>query len=224
MKSLLTLCFLLMMTTNSWATQLAFKGVATDLDTGELIYTELHNLELTGEGKPLQETVVYLNQLGVPFGRKNLQYTSATTPDYETTFDQFDWTEAVVVTERAISISGKKETTLDWPDSNVAIDSGFHYFVQSRLDSLINGEAHTFSFLSASRARFIDLNISAESVNNDQVVLNMVLDNFFLARLISPIELTYDVNTKQLLRYSGLTNVPGADGKLLKAQIDYYYP
>jgi hypothetical protein len=52
----------------------------------------------------------------------------------------------------------------------------------------------------------------------------MRLKSRWIAWLLDPVFLSYDIKSKRLLTYRGLTNIRTIDGDGIKAEIRYTYP
>jgi hypothetical protein len=201
-----------------------FIGEAYDPDSGDLLYTEQHSLELTN-GTPKQETVVYVWPNGDELARKEMTYWKPQRPAYRLTVSEPQRTETVDPGDNGVTVESVKSGTLEWPDESASvIDGGFHYFILEHFDTLLDGETVDFEFLTPARVSWTSLRISPEDPANGQLVLNLNLQNSLLSWAVSDIELTYDIDKQRLLRYSGLTNLPKPGGGNYKARIEYKYP
>lgn len=224
MKKLLFVTLLTSFSTFLLASDIVFFGNATDVETGESLYQEIHTLQVSENGEPISELVEYVSADGTLLGKKELFYKTPYAPDYTVEFYNVGRKEIVERGENQIMIDAREKVNLAIPSSPYAIDGGFHYFIQQNFEALERGESIDFDFLSAGRGTFLPLEIKPVQNTGDRLVLSLRLQNFFLSRLVKPIELTYSIENKQLLTYDGLTNMPGADGKLLTATISYVYP
>lgn len=203
---------------------LTFYGNATDPESGERLYQEVHRLTLDETGRPVSETVDYVGPEGELLGQKFLDYQSLSQPDYRVEFKSKAYPEIVAVEADTITVKRQEDKRLSVPDDAFAIDGGFHYFIQENFDALASGNNVDFQFLSAGRGSFIPLSIAPVDQSENQLTLELRLQNFFLSRIVQPIVLTYDLSTRQLASYNGLTNVPDGEGDLYSALISYQYP
>lgn len=219
----LVIALILSVSISAMAQEITFYGNATDLKSGELLYREVHNLTIDDAGNPVSETVEYLDPQGQQLGYKRLDYQNLSSPNYIADYKYLDTTEIVTKQNSSLIIERGDTVSLSLPTTNYVIDGGFHYLMLKNFNQLINEDPIQFQFLSAGRADFIPLKAKSQK-DGDKVRIDLSLDNFFLSKLVKPIELVYDINTQNLLSYRGLTNVPSATGKLYSAQIDYLYP
>jgi hypothetical protein len=114
------------------------------------------------------------------------------------------------------------------PDEKVVIDAGFDQFVQQHWQQLLEGRTLSFEFLAISRAKLIGFKITQVAQKKDRAILQIYPRNFFLGLVLRPIELTYQISTKRLLEYNGLTNIAKVvNGKVQDdnyvARIEYSY-
>ena len=163
------------------ADTLTFYGQATDPETGQALYQEIHRLTLDDAGRPVSETVEYVGTDSATLGQKTLNYNRLSQPDYVVNFRQRPFSEEVQVRDDQIVIDRQKQTQLALPDGAFAVDGGFHYFIQQRFDTLLSGTEVDFQFLSAGRATFIPLTISPVNQSQERLTLALRLHNFILS-------------------------------------------
>lgn len=201
-----------------------FTGEAYDLETGDLIYTEQHSLQLT-DGIPSRETVVYVTPDGNELARKEMRYWRPERPAYRLSVSEPQRTETVEPDESGVTVESVESGTLAWSDETASvIDGGFHYFIQQNFEALLAGETVDFNFLAPTRVRWTPLRITPVGQEQGQLQLELNLQNRLLSWAVSDIELTYDIEQRQLLLYSGLTNLPKPGGGNYRARIEYQYP
>lgn len=200
-----------------------FTGVAYELGGDTLLYEEHHQLERK-DGQPISETVHYRQPDGALIAIKELDYREPARPSYHIRFNTNGRTEQVEVSADGVRIDSKKEGRLDWPKGPAVIDGGFHYFIQSHFDSLTSSQRLDFHFLSPSRLSWTSLQIEPQPSNRRHLELKLSLQNPLLNWIIDPIFLTYERDTRRLLEYRGLTNLPRPDGDgNYRARIVYHY-
>jgi hypothetical protein len=204
------------------AEEFVFFGNALDPKTQALLYKEVHTQTLNELGVPTSETVEYIGPNGEPLGLKKLEYTELAIPNYKASYFTTAINEEVIRFENTISVNRNQLKTINIPKGEFTIDGGFHYFILNNFDSLKQGNTVKFEFLSASRASFIPMKATAKLTQN-RLNVQLRLSNPLLSKLLKPIELVYQTESKRLLSYAGITNVPNAQGKAYKATIEYFY-
>lgn len=201
-----------------------FVGKAYDIESGELLYTEEHRLERAG-GTPQRETVRYVTPGGDTLAEKEMTYWQPERPGYRLEVTDPERTEVVEPDDDGITIESKKSGTLAWSEDNPSvIDGGFHYFILSHFDQLLEGDSVDFQFLAPTRVRWLGLRVEPAGQADGQLRLDLRVQSTVLSWVVSDIELTYDTDTRKLLRYRGLTNLPDPDGGNYTADIKYQYP
>lgn len=200
-----------------------FTGNAYDLDSGDLLYTEEHRLEQV-DGVPQRETVFYKTPEGDELAQKDMTYWQPARPVYRLTVVDPQRTETVEPNTNGVSIESVESGFLDWSDADgYVIDGGFHYFILDHFDTLLDGDSVEFQFLAPTRTRWLGLRLRPIEQADGQLMLELNVRNRLLSLVISDIELTYDIDTRRLLRYAGLTNLPKPGGGNYSANIEYDY-
>lgn len=207
-------------------------GNAYDLKSGELLYRETHCVG--GDG--LDREVLYQDVNGKLIARKLLDYSSGfITPS----FVQHNYysnesievgLEQGAVSMAVIDLDDRSDTkaAVEQPGvgSPVVIDAGFDGFVRQHWDELVAGATREFQFPFAKRQSLVDLRIQPLSCSyqtkTDQC-FRLDLANWLLRVAVKPIELGYDVESRRLTRYRGLSNIGDADGNGLEVDIRYDY-
>lgn len=214
---------------------LEFQGNAYDPETSQLIYIEKHRVLLNQEGRYLSSTVEYQTPKGVLFAEKQVDYAdSLIAPSF--TFNDFrvDRKVSVVRGDQSIylnSDNGASETTKKVAveaSKPVVVDAGFDRFIYENWQRLLETKDLSFAFLAIPRAKLVNLDVIEKTRTKDTVVYRITPSNFFYRLLVDPIELTYDLKNKQLLRFEGLTNIAKSENGKVKddnyvAVINYRY-
>ncbi|WP_108125473.1 hypothetical protein [Saccharospirillum mangrovi] len=220
MKRLLILVLLSVGMANAQTVE--FIGQAYDLDSGRLLYREIHQLTLT-DGQPTRETIQFLDPDDQPLAHKIITYIEPARPAFEMYIPAEQRQDSVLPMADGVHVSGRENGVVAWPKQAAIIDAGFHYFVLQHFDELKAGHRLDVEFLIASRLRWVALTLEPTSIDEQQMVVQLTVQNAVLRWLIDPIELTYDMPRRRLLEYRGLIRVPGEDGGNYQARIRYQY-
>ena len=215
---------------------LSFEGRAKDIKTSELLYTEKHEIILNEAGEYLSAYVSYRDIHGEIFAEKVLDYSkSALAPDlmfYDKRTDEhlsvfFNNRDNFlhVVAERAKKRNG---TNVKLDSSIVAVDAGFDRLIHDNWDTLRKNKIIDFTFLAITRAQLFKFEAVEKTVKESKVQIELHPRNFFIDMLVDPIVLEYDLESRRLLSFEGLTNIERfKNGKRSEenyvARIDYYY-
>ena len=224
--------------------QFSFVGTAYAIEKENnpesILYTEHHRIFKNDMGEYVMGTVEYRNAEGELIAVKELSFSSRQTlPElrfddlrtsnaFETKNELVEKSSTVrLVTQEASSIE-ISNVEIDKPSRSV-VDAGFDLFVLNSWEALLKGEKVRLDFLALTRASFYGFYLKKQKLVGDQVIIELKPSSFFLNMLMDPIVLTYDLKTKRLMRFEGLTNIEKViDGKAFGenyiARIEYVYP
>lgn len=107
--------------------------------------------------------------------------------------------------------------------SNAIHGQGFHNFIVNHFDELIKNKKN-ISIVVTSRNDFYNFTIEKTAQNSNSVQFKVYPSHFLLKQLVTPIELTYSLDAKLLLRFFGLSNIEDENGKSQVVEIKYEYP
>ncbi|MCG8672478.1 MAG: hypothetical protein MI867_23950 [Pseudomonadales bacterium] len=222
---------------------ISFMGKAFNPDTEAFLYREIHCEPKSDQ--PAQ--VVYLTEEDVVLAKKKFAISSKKDipnlanmehlkwlPQYQFTHLEFGISEAVsflngnILLERKTQKQDSPESKTLNPsslsvDKPLIADAGFDTFIKSHFDELMNGISKKVVYLSAPRLSEIDFVISYEKTKDSLAIFSVYPDNFVIRWLVDPIRVSYDIKTKRLMRFEGLTNVPMTPKKNFIADINYQY-
>ena len=211
---------------------LTYQGIASDLVSGQVFFTEEHEEFLTDERLPELTLIQYKNPEGKIIVRKKIDYTHHT---YHPDFIQEDLRDGYLEGAKAvgdeIELIHRKNNKKSIQTKRVRIpepavvDGGFNYFLKSRWDDLLSGKEIKFNFAVPSQLTYYSFRVHKvqDETNKEKhvVVFKMEPDSLILRALASPIYLYYNVDTKRLMRYEGITTINDAWGKSFSAKIVY---
>ena len=108
------------------------------------------------------------------------------------------------------------------------VDAGFDLLVLKYWDKLLNDQKVEFDFLALTRASFYRFALKKEMIKESEVIFSLRPSSFLLGLIVDPIRLTYDVNSKRLMRFEGITNIEKVlngmpTGNNYIARIEYQY-
>jgi hypothetical protein len=207
-------------------------GEATDLQSGESIYKEVH----CGVATELPSDVFYQSTDGNLIAHKTIDYQSGrTTPSFTQTYAlnqervnvQFDQeTLVMAMTARDGTKSDRQYKVSALDKTPIVIDAGFDIFIRDNWKELLSGETKVFQFPLVSRAQLISLQAKKSICQYDSETdqcFALEPSNWLFRMLASPIELGYDSTLKRLNRYRGLSNINDANGDGFVVDIKYQY-
>jgi len=113
---------------------------------------------------------------------------------------------------------------------SLVIDAGFDYAVRNNWNTLYEGKAAKFSFVSPLHGQAFNLSIRRSNRKtcsqkvydkNTEVCYLVKPSSAIISWFVKPIELVYEISSKQLRVFAGEVNITNADGKTQRAVIEY---
>jgi hypothetical protein len=213
------------------AADVRFAGNARDVQTGELLYRELHAIR--GLGTPEEERVVlYQCSRGeAVFARKRLVYpASRENPEFEFEDARLGYLEGLrrvgagreVYQRPSANVPLRRRSV----PSGVAIvsDAGFDEFVRNHWAELETGRTVRFPFLVPSRLDYLTFKVKKHgegTIEDEPVSLIRLNLSGLLGFFLPYIEVSYRKSDRVLARYVGLTNIRDLEGANVTARIDF---
>jgi hypothetical protein len=103
------------------------------------------------------------------------------------------------------------------------VGQGFHQFIVHNLKRIAQGEVFQIRLVLPSRLDQYEFRILKREIKGDTLSIRLEIDNWLL-RLFAPhVDAEYDLKTRRLLRYEGISNLEDAVGKHKKVTITYSY-
>ena len=203
----------------------SYDGVA-ETPTGEFLYREHHEVTESG-GVPVRALTVYYDRTKKEIGRLSSDFRqSAYAPSYRFTDERTGKEESATVGRGSVQLAYRGEQkTLAVPDGpTLVVGQGLHHFARMNLARLAR-ETVTVRFAVPSRLDTYAFRIRPLAAPAPGVVrLRIEIDNWLMRQLAPNLEVDYEVATRRLLRYRGVSNLESADGSTQKVVIRYSYP
>ena len=207
-----------------------FYGYAYDLKTSKYLYTEVYEQHYEGENWKRGRIRFYAPD-GKQLGDKTLDFSAHPyIPVYRFELPAEHYVEAITqVTDSEIRLhkeaDGKSQDKTVAAGKDVAADSGFHTYLVAHFDELLQRKNVSFSLAVAGnldRYKFQAKRVEDGSFEGRKTMRLRVEPDSFLRYLVSPLELSYDPESKKLLEYRGISNVHDpVSGKAYNARIVY---
>jgi hypothetical protein len=205
----------------------SYAGNVYALDDHRLLFREVHylNASLTN-----QRIAIYQCPDGSVFARKHVRAGGdAQAPDFELDDARLGYREGVRQGSKGREVfvqrsAEQQENVQPLPsEKDSVIDAGFDTFVQRHWQELQHGDSVSIPFLVPSRMRFYEFKVKRifePLVDHDEMLIRLAMDSWYSFAL-PHIDVSYDIVTRQLLRFEGLSNIRGADGKNLNARVEF---
>ena len=189
-------------------------GHAYDLQSDELLYVETHRIDLDQNEEYKRALVTYQAPEGDLIASKQLDYQPYVLRPQLAFEDKRDpYQIRVLNTPRELAVRAREQgtelnetLTLD-EDELVIVDAGFDRMVRRYWERLVAGETIEFEFLALSRASLVSFKVYQTSIGEEHLDLAIAPTNWLIQLLMDPIELHYDLNSRRLMEYRGVTNI-----------------
>jgi hypothetical protein len=108
-------------------------------------------------------------------------------------------------------------------ESDQIVGQGFHQFILKNLDALMQGDIISAKLVLPAQMDQFDIRISKNKFEDGRLRIRIELDNWFL-RLFTPnVEADYDLDTRRLLTYRGVSMIADESGKNVPVTVSYDY-
>ncbi len=212
---------------------LTYSGKALTIKTGNFFCIENHN-EVTVDKKHVLTEIHYTDEKGGNVGSKTLDFSkSSIAPFYRLEDVRGKYREGAEVVHDKVTVfyhyidEEKTPTTKTFTvPEPIVIDGGFNNFVKMNWDLLMQGNMLTFNFVSPYMKDYFTLRISKKEDlmygHRKATMFCLELDNMFLRWLLSsPVKVTYDTQTKRMLRYEGIGNLQNENARNEIVKLDF---
>lgn len=208
-----------------------FEGIAKDKSSNEFIYKEIHD-EIFSNGKHVQTITSFVCENDNEFAKRNLDFSkSFQQPTYLLVDSRTGLMESITpIGDNVYEIqyqknhkSKLKSKRLKVPDPAI-VDGGFNYFIKENWEKIVDNQKLYFNFLSPAFQDYFSFQIfkvDSNQENMNLVKLRMESRQVFLRLLMKPIFVYYDTDTKQIVKYEGISNIRDLDGNSYKALLHY---
>ena len=198
-------------------------------EKGELEYVENHTITHESD-KVVRSRTVYFD----PGNRMIGEFVSEYLPSPQ--FNTYSFRDMRARYEDGVTVEGerlklfRKNSPEAKPESvylpiqpNQIVGQGFHHFLRLNLEAVAGGEIFHIKLVLPSRLDYYSFRIRKLKIEDRVLAIRLEIDNWFL-RLFAPyVDCEYDMTTKRLVRYTGISNLEDASGSHRKVDIVYTY-
>ena len=103
------------------------------------------------------------------------------------------------------------------------VGQGFHQFIVHNLEQIARGDVFQIRLVLPSRLDQYEFRIHKLKINGNTLYVRLEIDNWLLRLFAPDVDVEYDLRTRHLLRYEGISNLEDTSGKNKKVFITYSY-
>jgi len=196
---------------------------------GELEYIEHHRLSLDG-GRTVAIRTVFLDAGFQKIGELFSDFSHGPQfGSYEFTDSRAQYADGAKVTADRIRLycrrspGGDMETKSLPMTADQIVGQGFNQFIVTQLDALARGEEFRMKLVLPSKLDQYDVCIRKSKIEGDVLHVRVEMANWFLKLFAPHMDAEYDLKSRRLLRYDGISMVEDTSGKNAQVSITYEY-
>ena len=231
MRSALAIFFLIAMNLGWFGAEAngeIFVGKALN-SKGTLEYVEYHTVTYTN-GKVSESQTIYYDANNNKIGELVSEYS------FGPQFGSYDFRDIRAQYEDGANVADdrvrlfRKQSPEDDVEAEYLkrktdqiVGQGFHHFVANNLEAIAQGEVLHVRLLMPSRLDQFKFRIRKRKIKGNTLYIRLEIDNWFLRMFAPHVDAEYDLKTRRLLRYEGISNLADTSGKHRKVTITYTY-
>jgi len=230
-KQIFFLCYLSLNLSLLGVEYYKYSGTALDLKTMLKLYFDNHTEKLEN-GRHIFSEIEYTDPTGKVFAKKKINFQkNPTLPDFILEDFRDGYIEGAEVKGREIRVFYRKsfdsemeEKTFPIPE-NPVVDGGVDYFIKANWNKLLEGKKLNFNMFAPSKLNYYKLRVVktklAEFKGKKALYLKIDLDIFLINIFLPSIIVVYDLETKRIVYYEGISNINDEKGKSYFVKISY---
>lgn len=191
------------------------------------VYTEKFT-DKTIDGKPAETSTKYYDANNKLIASRTLNFSkSKFAPDFKTEDFRTGYTEGAEAKGKKIRLfvkenkdSKMREKTISIPEPAV-IDGGFNQYIKAHWTELEKGKALVFNFGVASRLDYYKMRAVKISATDKSMKVKIEPERKILRLLASAIIVDYDLKTKRITSYEGISNISDEHGDNFNIKLVY---
>jgi hypothetical protein len=215
----------------SWGME--FSGKAFDLKSDQLLYTEKHKTQEDSEGYNTFLETEYVDSSGKLIAKirsdfaKNKFIPDVTFEDFQNHTKEtqvLDLQKNEVTIVRTYLKTNKTKQKTFSVKKNMLGGQGFNNYLRANFDELIGGKSIQVNFIVLASRDYFQFDIKRRNEPHDgHIDFGLTVSSYFLKVFVSEIKTRYDLQTKRLLTFKGLSNLVDKKGDPMKVRIEYEY-
>jgi hypothetical protein len=196
-------------------------------------YKEKHTAEFDGV-KPLTAKTEYSDNNDKIIGVMESNFTkNITTPEYEFKDVRTGESHGITLDEnnyilwRKTKDGAKEEKKFNRKDMDkdalVVGCQGLHYYLIGNLETIQKQKTMPIKYFMPGRLDYYRFNLKVEKEDEEFIYLKLSINNFVLKMFTDSLNMKYSKLSKNLVYYSGLSNITDDKGELQNVYIEYTY-
>jgi len=205
-----------------------FVGKAVN-SKGILEYVEYHTVKYEN-GKVSESQTIYYDVNNNKIGELISDYSFGPQfGSYDFRDIRAQYQDGAKVEQDRIGLFRKKKPKYDIEEKYIAkekdqiVGQGFHQSIVQDLEKIAQGEVFHIRLVLPSRLDQFKFQIRKRKIQGDTLYIRLEIDNWFLRMFAPHVDAEYDMKTRRLLRYEGISNLEDTSGKHKKVTITYAY-
>lgn len=212
----------------AWADVEVIRGRAFD-DQGRLAYSERHTITYKN-GRILKIKTVYTDADHVLIGKTESDFSKdALLGNYDFSNERLDYYDGARVYPDRIAIFCREKSNEDMQlkylprETNQVLGQGFNQFIVDHLEAIAAGEVIRAKLVLPAKQDQFGVVIQRDRIVDNQMLIRVDVDSWFLKLFVPHIEVVFDMDSRRLLRYRGVSMVADQSGKSTSVTVTYDY-
>lgn len=203
------------------------EGIATDLNKGDFLYKEIHLIEKDNQGFNKKITSSYLDKKNTVFAKMVSDFTKNKMIP-ETNFEDFRFqikqVQQISANDKELElIHFKNQKKLNTKTIILSKDTvagqGFDNYIKENFSTLKESK---IKFIVLDQLDFFHFHASTLPAKSENLTdFQLKISSFFVSLVVSPITVTYSKESKNLIKYQGLSNIFNEKEKSQEVLISY---
>jgi hypothetical protein len=212
---------------------LQYYGEAVDLKTNLKIYND-HYTETIENGKLVNSIVEYRNLSGKIIAKKTINFKkNKNFPDFKHEIFTDGYIEGGELVGNKYKLFHRKNKNSEMEEklidikNNSTSDDGLNEFIKDNLDVFVKDEKMNFTFYIPYQLDYFSFTVKKTRIarfdDKRAISLKVEIDNSFLKNFINPSYMVYDLDTKRIIYYEGVSNINNENGRSYFIRHTYFY-
>jgi hypothetical protein len=199
---------------------------------GKVVYLEQHKIEIQ-DNKAVRSETIYRRPDGLIIGKLLNDYTkSVNVPEYLMEDMVTKNKHGIRRQDKKVFMfnqeNGKREETKEISEDVsegelLVAGQGLHYYLVLKMDEVIQKGNLNLKFMIPGQLDVYEFKLKVIKVLDDKAEFEIMINNWFLKLFAPKLKMTYELKSRRLLSYEGLSNLKSPDDKLMKVEIKYNY-